>query len=70
MNRNGVADLVIEADIQRAMRTVENDVKAGKVWFLDLPARGEVPEDIMSAFHRTAIYLVAVNRRGVASVLN
>lgn len=68
--KNVLADLIIEADIKRAMSEVEDDVKAGKVWFLGLPSRDDIPEDVTSMAHRMAIYLVAVNKRGVAARYN
>ncbi len=68
--KNVLADLIIEADIERAMVTVEEDIRGGKVWFLDLPGRDQIPEDIMSKAHRMAIYYVAVSRRGLSARFN
>ena len=67
---NPLADIIIEADIKRAMSAVEEDIKAGKVWFLGLPARDDIPEDVKSMAHRMAIFLVAVQGKGVSSRWN
>ena len=68
--KNVLADLIIEADIERAMVTIGEDIKAGKVWFMDLPGRDQIPEDIASMAHRMAIYHVAVSRRGLSARYN
>jgi len=70
MNTNPKADLIIEADVERAMARVEDDIKAGKVWFLGLPSRSQIPDDVTSMVHRMATFMVTVHRKGAAARWN